>query len=155
MSLNVLFIRTLFVLISIMGTFYFILVWRGLKSIKLKKVVLFLPTPNKFLIQNNPLMQLRLNFHKTANKNKLKVCKCQSNRLSGFSAIKKTVTRVKGWRGKFYLLLSLFLLVHINFQYELNSQKSIFIVTVMLFCSVVLLIFSHLQIHCFVFNFSL
>ena len=44
-------------------------------------------------------MQLRLIFHKTLNKNKLGVRKFQSHKLSKFSAIKKTVTGVKGGKG--------------------------------------------------------
>ena len=47
-----------------MGIFYFLLVWREIKSKKFKKYFL-LPTFNKFAIQNNPLMQLHLIFHKT------------------------------------------------------------------------------------------
>ena len=44
----------------------------------------FLSTTNKFAIQNNPLMQLRLISCKTVNKNKLKVWKFQSHRLTSF-----------------------------------------------------------------------
>ena len=51
--------------------------------------------------------------------------------------------------GKFILLLSLFLSVHINFQCKLKYHTSSFIVTFYLFSSVALLIFSHLQFHCF------
>ena len=57
-----------------MGMFYFILVWRELKSIKLKYIY-FLPTSNKFVMQNNPIMQLRLIFYKTVDKKKLKISK--------------------------------------------------------------------------------
>ena len=35
-------------------------------------------------------------FHKTVNRNKLKVRKFQSHKLGSFSAIKKTVTGVEG-----------------------------------------------------------
>ena len=45
----------------------------GVKIYKIKKNNFFLPTSNKFVIQNNPLMQVRLIFHKTVNKSKLKV----------------------------------------------------------------------------------
>ena len=55
-----------FVLTYVMGIFYFILVWRGLKSVKFKKnVFFFIPTSNKIAIQNSPLMQLRIIFHKS------------------------------------------------------------------------------------------
>ena len=72
--------------------FYLILVWRGLKSIKLEKCFFFLPSSNKFAIQNNPLMQLLLIFHKTN-------WKSENFRLSrprSFSAIKKTVEEGRG-----------------------------------------------------------
>ena len=49
--------------------FCFILTWRGLKSAKLEKMF-FLPIYNKFVIQNNPPMQLGLIFHKPGNENK-------------------------------------------------------------------------------------
>ena len=49
-----------------MAIFYFILVWWGLESIKLKKP--FLLTSNKFTIQSNPLMQSHLIFYKKVNK---------------------------------------------------------------------------------------
>ena len=51
--------------------------------------------------------------------------------------------------GKFVLFLSLFSSLHINFQYILNPHESLFIKTVNLFSSIALLIFSHLQVHCF------
>ena len=90
-----------------------------------------MPTSNKCAIQNNTLMQLRLIFHETFNKNKLKVL---SNRLSSFSAIKKTETAMEKRGGdNFALLLSLFLSGRINLQYELISTKSLFIVTLNLF----------------------
>ena len=54
-----------------MGIFYLILVWLELESMKLKKKIM--PTFNRFVVQNNPIMQLCLIFHKTLNKNKLKV----------------------------------------------------------------------------------
>ena len=59
---------------------------------------IFLTIPNKFVIQNNPLVQLRLIVHKIINKNKLKVWKFQSQRLIKFSAIKKAGTGVEGGR---------------------------------------------------------
>ena len=58
----------------------------------------FLPTCNKFLIQSNPLLHLDLIFHKKVNKNKLKILKFQSHRLSSFSAIEKTITGVEAER---------------------------------------------------------
>ena len=69
--------------------------------------------------------------------------------MHGLSAIKKTVTGVEGGVSKFVLFLSLFLPVHINFRYKLNSHKRLFIVTVNLFSSIALLIFFHLQFHPF------
>ena len=98
------------------------MVWRELKSIQLKNKDVFLLTFNKLAIQNNPLMQLHQMFHKTVNKNKLKVSKFQSHRISSFSAIKRTVTGVEGGGVKFVLFLSLILSVHINFQNKLNSD---------------------------------
>ena len=81
----------------------------GLKYIKLKKCF-SLPTSNKFAVKNNEIVELRLIFHKTINKNNLKVWKFQSHKLNNFSANKKTVTSVKG--GGMGLFLSLFLSVH-------------------------------------------
>ena len=94
-----------------------------------------LPASNKFTIQNNPLMQLGLIFHQTGNKKKLKVWKFQSHSLNSFSAIKKTVTGMERRGSKFVLFLSLFLSANINFQDNLNSHKSLFIVTANLFSS--------------------
>ena len=106
-----------------------------------------MPISNKCAIQNNTLMQLGLIFHETFNKNKLKVL---SNRLSRFSAIKKTVTVMeKGGGDNFALFLSLFLSRRINLQYELISNKGLFIVTLNLFSFFDLLIFSNLQFHHF------
>ena len=94
-------------------------------------------------------MHLRLIFCKAVNKNKLKVWKLENHRLSSFSTIKKRKQDWK-WGGiKLVLFLSLFLSVHINFQYKLNSYKSFFIVTLNLISSIALLIFSHLQFHGF------
>ena len=42
---------------------------KGVKIYKIKKNVIF---SNKLAVQNNPLKQLRLIFHKTVNTNKLK-----------------------------------------------------------------------------------
>ena len=117
-----------------MGIFYFFLVSWGVKTHKTKSSFL-LPTSNKFAIKINLVMQLCLIFHKRVNKNKLKVGKFQGHGPSSFSTIKKTVTRVEGRRGNFVLFLSLFLSVQINFQYNLNSHKSLFIVSVNLFSS--------------------
>ena len=85
--------------------------WKGLKSIKLEKGF-FLPTFNKFPMQNNPFMQLLLIFHKTNWKSEnFKVD------LVFFQQLKKL------WKEggcKFTLFLSLFLTVHINFQCKLK-----------------------------------
>ena len=122
--------------------FYFNLVWRGLKSIKLKKKKKIYPPLTNLqykIIHSCNLAQ----FFTNVNKNKLKVWKFQTlRRLGSFSAIKKTV---EGERGNFILFLSLFLSVHINFRYKLNY----FVVTCFLFSSIALLIFLHLQFHCF------
>ena len=104
-------------------------------------------TSNKFAVQNNPLMQLRLIFYKAVNKPKLEVLKFQSHRLGSFQAIKKIETGVEEGGSKFVLFLSLFLSVHINFQYKLNSRKSLFIVIVNL-SSIAELIFRPLLFHC-------
>ena len=101
------FFKNAFALIFIVGIFYFILVWWGLKLIKEKKKSRQLQQICKITkIQINPLMQLRLIFHKAVNKNKLKVWKFQSHNLSSFSAINETVTGVGGV--KFVLFFSLF-----------------------------------------------
>ena len=76
-----------------MGFFYFMLVSRGLKPIKLEKKYFFPPISNKFAIQINLPMQLCLIFHKTIIK-----LKALSQGLRSFSAIKKTVTGVEGGR---------------------------------------------------------
>ena len=102
--------------------FCFVLVWRGLKSIKLEKYF-FLPTSNKFAIENNPLMQLLSIFHK---KTKWKSENFSLSRLGSFSAIKKLW---KEGEGKFILFVSLFLTIHINFQYKWKCHTSFFIVT--------------------------
>ena len=57
--------KKMFLLTFIIRVFYFALVWRRLKSIKLKKSIFFLPNSNKFAIQTNPFMQLWLIYHKT------------------------------------------------------------------------------------------
>ena len=88
-----------------------------------------------------------LYFSQNINKKNLKISKLQSHRLSSFSTFKKTVTDVKVSGDKFVLFLWLFLSVHQNFQYKLNSHKSLFIITVNLFSSIAILIFSHLQFH--------
>ena len=74
--------------------FYLILVWRGLKSIKLEKCFFFLPTSNKFAIQNNPLMQLPLTFHKPNWKSEN--FRNFLSRLGIFSVIKKTMEGERG-----------------------------------------------------------
>ena len=121
---------------------------KGVKIHKIRKIYFFLPSSNKFAIQNNPLMQLLLIFHKTNWKSKSN-WKFQSlSRPRSFSAIKKTVEE---GRGKFILLLSLFLTVHINFQYKLKYHTSLFIVTFYLFSSIALLIFFSSAISLFFF----
>ena len=123
--------------------FYFILVWRRLKSIKLEKSFFFLPTSNKFAIQYNPLMQLILIFQKTnQNSDKFKV-------LVDLAVSQQLRKLWKEGGGKFILFWSLFFAVHINFQYKLKYHTSLFIVTFYLFSSISLLIFYHLPNHCF------
>ena len=51
------FYKNTFILTFIMETFYFIFVWRGLKSINFFKNAFFLPPSNKLAIENNLLMQ--------------------------------------------------------------------------------------------------
>ena len=87
-----LFYKNTFVLTFIMGILYY-LPWRELKSIKIKNDF-FLPTCNKSARKNDPRMQLPSIFHKTVNRNKLKVWKFHNHRISSFSAIKKTVIEV-------------------------------------------------------------
>ena len=62
-SFNIISIKNSFVLIFMMEIFYLILVWYGLKFMKLKNCFSFYPPPIN--LQYNPLMQLRLIFHKT------------------------------------------------------------------------------------------
>ena len=126
---------------------YFILVWRGFKSIKLKKCF-FLPTFNKFLIQNNPLMQLLLIFHNANWKSQnFKVL----SDLVFFQQLRKLW---KEGKVKFILFWSLFLTIHINFQYKLKYHTILFIVTFYLFSSIALLIsFSSAISLFFFFNF--
>ena len=126
-----------------MGIFLLHFGLEGFKIHKIKRKI-SLPISSKFAIQNNPLMQLR-NFSQSVNKNKLKLWKFQSKRLSSFLEIKKIVER---GGGQVLLFLSLFLSVHINFKKKLNSHTSLFILTFYLFSSIVLLIFCHLQFHC-------
>ena len=126
---------------------YFILVWRGFKSIKLKKCF-FLPTFNKFLIQNNPLMQLLLIFHNANWKSQnFKV-------LSDLKLFQQLRELWKEGKVKFILFWSLFLTIHINFQYKLKYHTILFIVTFYLFSSIALLIsFSSAISLFFFFNF--
>ena len=58
--------------------------------------------------------------------------------LGSFLSIKKTVNE---GRGKYILFLSLFLTVHINFQYKLKYHTSLFVAAFGLFPSIALLIF--------------
>ena len=70
------------------------MVWRELNSIKFSKnVVFFLLTSNKFAIQNNPFIQLRLIFHKKLNK--LKVWQFQTHKLSSFQQLRKLLLEWK------------------------------------------------------------
>ena len=126
---------------------YFILVWRGFKSIKLKKCF-FLPTFNKFLMQNNPLMQLLLIFHNANWKSQnFKV-------LSDLKLFQQLRELWKEGKVKFILFWSLFLTIHINFQYKLKYHTILFIVTFYLFSSIALLIsFSSAISLFFFFNF--
>ena len=109
----------------------------------------FLHTSNKFAMQYNPLMELRLIFHKTLLKRNWKTGHFKLIYLAVFQQLRKLYLELKGRGGKFVLFLSLFLSVHINFQYKLNSHRSLFIETFYLFFSIALLIFSHLQFQCF------
>ena len=126
---------------------YFILLWRGFKSIKLKKCF-FLPTFNKFSIQNNPLMQLLLIFHNANWKSQnFKV-------LSDLVLFQQLRKLWKEGKVKFILFWSLFLTIHINFQYKLKYHTILFIVTFYLFSSIALLIsFSSAISLFFFFNF--
>ena len=63
-----LFYKNTFVSTFFMGMFYFILIWKGLKTIRLKMILMFPAT-----LKNNTPMQLRFIFHKAVNSNKLKV----------------------------------------------------------------------------------
>ena len=68
----------------------------GAKNTKIKKMFFLLSHFQQISKKTNPLMQLRLVFHKAINKNKLNVWKFRNHRLSSFSAINKTVTGVEG-----------------------------------------------------------
>ena len=84
-------------------------------------IIIFLLTSNKFAIQNNATMQLRLIFQKTIKTNL---------KSDYFEVIDLTVIQqLRIWKGggvKFVLLL-LFLPFHTNFQYKLSSHTSLFI----------------------------
>ena len=67
-----LFYKNTFFLTFTIEISYFILLWSGLKPIKLKRYISFLITSNELAIKNNPLMHLRLIFHKKVNKNNWK-----------------------------------------------------------------------------------
>ena len=96
-------------------------------------------------------MKLRLIFHKTLIKRNWKTghFKLIYLALAIFQQLRKLYLELKGRGGKFVLFLSLLLSVHINFQYKLNSHRSLFIETFYLFFSIALLIFSYLQFQCF------
>ena len=57
--------------------------------------------------------------------------------LNSFSAIKETVTGV----GEVFSILSLFSSIHVIFQFKLNSYRSLFIMTVNIFSSIVVSFF--------------
>ena len=117
----------------------------GLAGVKHHKIF-FLPT-YKSVIKYDPGMQLSLIFHKKVNRNKLKVRKFQSHRLSSFSAIKKIVIRVQEGVSSLYSYHCLRLY---NFHYKLSSHKSL-IITVKPISSTALLNFSYLHVQCFSF----
>ena len=112
-------------------------------TIKLEKKN-FLPTSNKFAMQNDPLMQLSLIFHRIVNKTTRNP---EDFRIIGLVvSTKKTVTGVEGRGGKFVLFLLLFLSVHINFQYKLNSHKNFFfLMTIIFLFFYCFTYFSHLE----------
>ena len=103
-----------------MGIFYFILICWGLKLVKLKKCF-FLPTSNKFAIQNNTLMQLRLIFYKTLIKT---IWKSDNFKIIDLVTFQQLRRLWKGGGHKFVLFLSLLLSVHkkssiwIKFSYK-------------------------------------
>ena len=86
-------------------------------------------------------MQLLLIFHKTNLKSE------------NFKVLLDLAVFQKLWRkgrGKFILCLSLFLTVHINFQYRFKWHTSLFIISFYLFFFLLLYSFStHLQFDCF------
>ena len=115
--------------------------------------MVFLHTSDKSAIQNIPFMcLLSLLFFTSLYKQTEPENWKLSHRISSFSVIKKTVPGVKGKRGKFVLFLSLFLSVHINFQYIWNYHKILFIKIANSFSSIALLNFSNLQVYYFSFQ---
>ena len=64
-----------------------------------------------------------------------------------FQQLRKLKLEWKGVGGKFALVLSLFLSIHISFQNKFNYHISLFIITFFLFSSIALLKFYHLQFH--------
>ena len=98
----------------------------GIKIHKIKENIFFLPTTNKLAIQSNPLIQLRLIYHKSLIKANWKY---EYFKVLVYLAVFPQLRKLwkVGW-GKFILFFWLFLSVHINFQYKLNSHKSLFIV---------------------------
>ena len=110
-----------------------ILLYFGFELVKNHKIkkIFFPRTSKKSAIQNNPLMQLHLIFHKRLMKTNGK--SENSKVLAVFQQLRKLW---KGGGGKFISLLSLFLSVHIDFQYKLKSHGSLFIVTFYLFSSI-------------------
>ena len=125
-----------------------ILLHFGLMGVEIHKIrkMFFLPIYKNFAIQNNPLMQLFLIFHKTNWKSEnFKV-------LVDWEPFQHVRKLWKEGGEKFIFFLSLFLTAHINFQYKLKYCTSLFIVTFYWFPSIALLIFFfNLQFHCFFF----
>ena len=102
---------------------------KGVKIHKIRKIYFFLPSSNKFAIQNNPLMQLLLIFHK-------KNWKSENFKVLVELVVFQQFRKVwKEGEGKFISFLSLFLTLHINVQYKLKYHTSLFTVTFYLFAS--------------------
>ena len=67
-------------------------------------------------MKNNPRIQLHSIFHKTGNRNNMKVLKFQSHRFSSLPAIKKTVNGVEEGEGGSSFYSYHYFRLHINFQ---------------------------------------
>ena len=98
--------------------FYFLLVWWGLKSMKLIEIHSFLPTSIKFVIQNNPLMQLHWTFQKAVNKINWKPKNFKFLGWAVFHQLRNWFLEWKRRGGMFNLFLSLVLSVHINLLFS-------------------------------------